>query len=124
VTPLDTLKAGIKTAIVTAIVGLVLAISGLVNEINAWATDGDPVDWSIGTATLLTLGGALLVGILNALLRFIQVAGVPFLSKVIDKLLGAVPAYPEFGKAKEITLTATDLTTTVNPAPAHHPNGG
>jgi hypothetical protein len=105
-TPLDSLKAGLKTSIVTFIVGLVLALSGLVNEVNAYVTDGNPIDWSVGTSAVVALAGALLVGALNALMRFVQVAGVPFLGSLVDKILGAVPAYPEQGAAKVVTAPA------------------
>lgn len=101
-TPLDALKAGIKSAVVTFLLGIALALSGLVNEVNDFVSEGNPIDLSVFTAAALALAGALGVGVLNALMRYVQVAGVPFLAAIVDRLLGAVPAYPEAGTPKVV----------------------
>lgn len=103
-TPLDTLKAGIKTAVVvflTALLSLlVLAITETLDWINSSGTD--VIDWSNMRKVAIAAAVALAVGLLNALLRFVQVAGVPFIGKLVDRILGAVPAYPEPGMTKSI----------------------
>lgn len=102
-TPLDTLKAGIKTAIVTFLTVLVGAVTGLVNEANEWLADRDPVDLSVAKVAVLAGLAALGTGLLNTGLRYLQVAGVPFLASLVTRVLGAVPAYPEADMTKKVT---------------------
>lgn len=125
-TPLDSLKAGIKTAVVvflTALVSLlVLAITEALDWINSSGTD--VIDWSNMRKVAIAAAVALAVGVLNALLRFVQVAGVPFIGKLVDKVLGAVPAYPEQNVDKVVPALPSPMEAAMVPARPNTPKEG
>lgn len=94
-TPIDALKAGVKTSVVTFLSTVVVLVVGLLNQLAEWSQAGNPPD--IGNVRGLFVAAvlALCAGVLNSLARFAQVAGVPFIGGLVTRLLGAVPTYPE-----------------------------
>lgn len=102
-TPLDTLKAGLKTAIVTFIGATIAIVVGLLGALADWAQDGSAPDLGNVRGLAVAAALALVVGVLNTVARYVQVAGVPFLAAIVDRILGAVPAYPEPAEPKLVT---------------------
>jgi hypothetical protein len=94
-TPLDALKAGAKTALISFVVVLVGVFSTALPGLVEWASGGAVPDLSAVKGTLFAGVSALAVGLTNAAIRYVQVAGVPFASSLFDRAFGAVPAYPE-----------------------------
>lgn len=90
---LNSLKAAIKTAVVTFITTLIASAATLMDALRSWTVDGNPPNMDtyqkVGLAAVL----ALLVGVGNAVIRFIQAAGVPFIGGLFDKLVGVIPDY-------------------------------
>lgn len=90
---LNSLKAGIKTAVITFIVTLIAGLVTLMDALRSWTTSGNPPDMDalqkFGWAALL----ALLIGLGNTVVRFLQAAGVPLVSQILDKLIGVIPDY-------------------------------
>jgi len=96
---LNSLKAGIKTAFVTFITTMVAGLVMLMDALRAWTVDGDPPDMDIVQKFALAAVLALLIGLGNTLLRFAQAAAVPFVSALLDKVLGAAPTYAPLPQA-------------------------
>lgn len=121
-TPLDTLKAGIKTAVITFAATVVALVVGLLAALADWAQDGPAPDVGHLRGLIVAAVLALAAGVLNTIARYVQVAGVPFLAKLVDRLLGAVPTYPEATTTKaivadrplhQVTRTSDGTTTSV-----------
>lgn len=95
-TPLDTLKAGLKTAMITFLSTLVLLLVGVMTRLaDSLSGSGTGPDWNALGAAALAAVVALFAGVLNTTARYLQVRGVPLLSGLVDRLLGAAPSYPE-----------------------------
>lgn len=90
---LDPLRAGIKTALVTFLSTLAVLLVGILDELSAWATAGTPPDIGYIKGTVMAAALAFAAGVLNTLARFAQTAGTPFISGLVDKVLGAPPIY-------------------------------
>jgi flagellar biosynthesis protein FliQ len=90
---LNALKAGIKTAVFVFVAGLIGMITNISSAIASAATEGNPPDLDFVPGALWTLVAALLVGLLNTGVRFLQAVGIPYLTIVFDKVFGAIPVY-------------------------------
>lgn len=90
---LNALKAGIKTAFITFITTIIAASATLMDGIRSWTVDGNPPNMDTFQKLALAALLALLVGVGNAVIRFIQAAGVPFLGAIFDKTIGTAPTY-------------------------------
>jgi len=101
-TPLDTLKAGIKTAIITFIAASVAVAVGLLGALAEWAQGGQAPDLAAAKGIVIAAVLALAAGVANTLARYVQVTAVPFLGGFVDKILGAVPVYPEVHATKTV----------------------
>jgi hypothetical protein len=111
---LDSVKAGVKTAIVAFLGQGFLAVTGLINEVQEYAQKGDPIDMSVAKAVMIAAVSSLVLGLLNTTLRFLQAIKAPIIAWVVTKLLGAVPAYPEAGVTK--VLVDPNVVDVANPA--------
>lgn len=90
---LNALKSGIKTAIITFITSLVGSLALLMDALRSWTATGNPPDLSVLQGVVWAAALALLIGVGNALMRFIQAAAVPFIGAGLDKIIGVGPAY-------------------------------
>ena len=90
---LNSLKAGIKTAVITFITTMVDVLTSLMSAFQDWSTTGNAPDLSILKGTAVAAALAMVVGIGNVVLRFIQAAAIPFLGAALDKVLGVIPDY-------------------------------
>ena len=103
-TPLDALKAGVKTALfafLTAVLGVVTTIlPKLVEALQSKNTEG--LDISAWGQLLWGAIVAAAIGIVNALVRYIQVVGPQIANTILGKVFGAVPVYPEVEQAKVV----------------------
>lgn len=90
---LNSLKAGIKTAVITFITAMVGVLTQLMAAFQSWSVDGNPPDISVLKGTAVAAGLALVVGVGNVVLRFVQAASVPFIGTVLDKVIGVIPDY-------------------------------
>lgn len=90
---LNSLKAGIKTAVIVFITSLVGVFTQLFAAFQSWSVDGNPPNPGVFKAALVSAGIAFALGVGNVVIRFIQAAGVPFVGALFDKLIGVIPDY-------------------------------
>lgn len=108
---INSLKAGIKTTIITFVTTILAALPGLMDAVKSWTVDGNPPNMDsyqkLGLAAVL----ALIVGLGNTVMRFLQAAGVPFIGALFDKLLGVIPDYlpPDEGPVDDLGDNAPGL---------------
>lgn len=100
--------AGAKTAVVAflTVLGaqLVLALTEIADWVNS--SGKDVIEWSGMRKTLLGAAAALILGLVNTAVRFVQAVKVPFFSWLFNKLLGAVPTYPQRGVSQLVVESA------------------
>lgn len=92
-TKLDALIAGVKTSIVTFLMGLVAIAIGATNALISALSTGNPPDLSFVKGAAFALITALAVGVLNSIMRLLQTVDLPFVTSLINKVLGKVPSY-------------------------------
>lgn len=90
---LNSLKAGIKTAVITFITAMVGVVTSLMSAAQSWANTGNPPDLSVLRGTAVAAVLALVIGVGNVGLRFIQAGAVPLLGTALDKIIGVIPDY-------------------------------
>jgi hypothetical protein len=92
-TPVDAFLAGVKTAMMVFIAGVIVLVTNILTALVTWAQKGTPPNVGDWKGILIALVIALVTGVVNALIRLVQVAGVPFFAKVFDKIVGVAPKY-------------------------------
>ena len=90
---LNSLKAGIKTAVIVFITSLVGVLTQLYAAVQSWSVDGNPPDPGVLKSALVSAVIALGLGVGNVVLRFVQAAGVPLFGTILDKIIGVIPDY-------------------------------
>lgn len=90
----NSLKAGIKTAVITFVTSLIATAARLMDAVRSWTVDGNPPNMDVFQATAWAAVLALIIGVGNTAMRFLQAAGVPFVGAMFDKMIGVLPHYP------------------------------
>lgn len=90
---LNSLKAGYKTAVITFVTTIVSALPGFMDAIRSATVDGNPPDMDVWQKLGLSAVLALVVGLGNVTVRFIQAAAIPFVGALFDKVIGVIPDY-------------------------------
>lgn len=90
---INSLKAGVKTAVIVFITAMLGVLTLLGDALVSWATEGNPPDLSVLKGTAVAAVLAAVIGLVNTLLRLAQAHAVPLVSTLLDKLLGSIPDY-------------------------------